>query len=149
MRRLLPFIFLLIFSVEAAAESVWLTTGLRSHHEKRDSNYQENNTGFGGEIEYSRSSSFIAGQYRNSFNRESTYLGYRWQPIHSEHWGLGTSNILITGYASYCNDQKQCKPTGTAYLIPVPTITYERSLFGVNVYFIPAVVTAIQLKVRF
>ena len=132
--------------VKADEESVWLTTGEWSRHDHNQScsadgsdchdKYRQNNTGVGLQIDFDRDVSSVLGWYNNSLRNESVYLGMTYAPIHVGGAKLGVMSAVATGY----------------YYVPVPIASiyasYEYERYGVNVFWLPDVVVAIQLKVK-
>jgi hypothetical protein len=135
-------LFLALYSMSARAEedqtNVWLLTGMSSYHNNRDAHYREQNTGFGVEIQTSDTTGIYAGNYMNSLNHHSSYLGYAWQPAELFGARVGFLGVIVTGYTK----------DGSPVIAPVPMASWEWKNFGINLYIAPGVVTAAQLKVK-
>ena len=119
--------------------SIWVSTIVRSYHADRVSKYNERNFGIEAEASFKGNLKFLTGEYRNSFNRHSNYIGVAWLPYSPKwndniHMGLGAAGV-----------------TGYKYSIAIlPIITYEniKYHFGINV--LPGIiVNAIQFKIGF
>lgn len=133
-------------TANADAESVWLTTGEWSRHDHNQScpsdgspchdKYRQNNTGVGLQIDFDRDVSSVLGWYNNSIRHESVYLGMTYAPLHVGNAKFGVMGSVATGY----------------FYVPVPIASvyasYESDQYGVNVFWLPDVVVAIQLKVK-
>lgn len=96
-------LFLLCFFCMPAFADAWLTVPLATHHVERHqadgSNWNERNVGVGLEFGTgSESPHLIAGTYRNSYYRDSRYLGAKWEPVHLGPFGIGATAVYATGY---------------------------------------------------
>lgn len=124
--RLVLLCFLFIAS-SAFAEGTYLTINGISHHFDRQHKYNETNVGLGVEQRLTADFSLNAGYYRNSFYKDTFYLGGSYTPLHLGPVGLGTSFARVTGY-------QEIK------WAVVPTIQYENEDgVGVNVMFLPPI----------
>ncbi len=132
---------------KADEETVWLTTGMWSRHDHNvncpvgqacKERYRQNNTGIGIELPQTEDWSVVAGWYNNSIHRETIYAGATYQPLHIGPTKFGVFGAMATGYADYFP------------AIPVGGLlgTVEEGKYGLNVMWLPNVVTAVQLKVR-
>jgi len=146
-------LFMVFFVMESRAdeESLWLTTGEWSRHDHNTDctawttpqcreKYRQNNTGLGIQFNLDADSSFVAGWYNNSVHRESVYMGMTYAPWHIGGAKFGVMGAMATGYTQY----------GFPPAIPIASLygSYEYERFGLNMFWLPTVVVAIQLKVK-
>lgn len=132
------------------SSQIWLTTGFRSYHFKRDAGYNENNAGIGLEWRFNPKQAVVVGGYDNSVRRNSRYLHYVWTPINLDPIRLGAAAGIIDGYP----DMNKGKLAFS--LIPVASLHFK--IFsheaGLNLVYIPTVTQrvdgslALQLKIR-
>ena len=135
-------------SARADGFQAWMNPGLLAYHFDRTKDYRERNWGIGVEAQFGPDHGAVLGNYINSENSRSQYVGYEWRPLHWQPGGAavsaGVAAILIDGYASV-ND-------GNWFLAPVPMLSVEGTRFGANFVFIPNVkhgsAVAVQLKLR-
>lgn len=124
---------------KADDEAVWLTTGEWSRHNNEDAHhYRQNNTGFGLQADLDEDRSLIAGWYNNSIHRETVYMGITWTPLHVGNAKLGLAGGMATGYDKFV----PAVPIGSIYG------SYEYERLGVNLFWLPSIVIAAQLKIR-
>lgn len=80
----------------------WLVVSGASHHfqpDRRD--WREVNPGIGAEREFTGTAWVAsAGYFRNSYDRNTFYLGGRWMPLEAGPFRLGAFGLLATGYPS-------------------------------------------------
>ncbi len=85
-----------------AAHRDWLTLSGLSHHfqpDRRD--WREVNPGAGLEREFTGTPwTASAGYFRNSYDRNTFYLGSRWMPLAAGPFRFGAFGLLATGYPS-------------------------------------------------
>jgi len=85
-----------------AAHRDWLTLSGLSHHfqpDRRD--WREVNPGAGLEREFTGTPwTASAGYFRNSYDRNTFYLGGRWMPLAAGPFRFGAFGLLATGYPS-------------------------------------------------
>ena len=85
-----------------AAHRDWLTLAGLSHHfqpDRRD--WREVNPGAGLEREFTGTPwTASAGYFRNSYDRNTFYLGGRWMPLASGPFRFGAFGLVATGYPS-------------------------------------------------
>jgi hypothetical protein len=128
-----------VLTVDARAdtESVWLTSGEWSRHTNEDVHkYRQNNNGVGVQADLNADSSIMMGWYNNSIHRETVYMGITYTPWHIGGAKFGGVYAMVTGYAKFVP------------AIPIASLygSYEYERVGVNVYWLPSVVVAVQLK---
>lgn len=121
--------------------TIWVSTIIRSYHFDRASNYHENNLGIEAEVFIKRDFKFLFGEYRNSFNKHSNYIGIAWLP-YTPKWNsnihMGISGDIITGY--------EYKYT----VVAIPIITYENIKYHFGINILPGIIiNAVQLKIGF
>lgn len=123
----------------ADEETVWLTTGMWSRHNaEAQHHYRQNNSGVGFQVDETRNLSVAFGQYQNSLNQPTTYGGITYAPLHIGNGKIGFMTVLATGYT----DKVPAVPLLSLYG------TYEYKRVGVNVFWLPSVVVAVQLKFK-
>ena len=85
-----------------AAHRDWLTLSGLSHHfqpDRRD--WREVNPGAGLEREFTGTPwTASAGYFRNSYDRNTLYIGGRWMPLAAGPFRFGAFGLLATGYPS-------------------------------------------------
>ena len=85
-----------------AAHRDWLTLSGLSHHfqpDRRD--WREVNPGAGLEREFTGTPwTASAGYFRNSYDRNTFYLGGRWMPLAAGPFRFGAFGLVATGYPS-------------------------------------------------
>jgi len=85
-----------------AAHRDWLTLAGLSHHfqpDRRD--WREFNPGAGLEREFTGTPwTASAGYFRNSYDRNTFYLGGRWMPLAAGPFRFGAFGLVATGYPS-------------------------------------------------
>lgn len=84
---------LLLCSVQAASAQTYLTVPGISYHGDRSTRWNEVNPGLG--IEHD---DIVAGYYRNSFDKDTVYVGYVWRPIKTRYLRAGLFSAFATGY---------------------------------------------------
>ncbi len=77
---------------------IWLNAGLLSHHFDRNRGYREDNYGFGAQVEFTPENALMLGEFRNSDNATSHYVGWLWQPI---QWGPVKLGGVAGGFDGY------------------------------------------------
>lgn len=143
-------ILFLFFHPNAFAddETIWLTTGEWSRHNHNvncpyagvpcQEKYRQNNTGVGFQYDLDKDRSLVAGWYNNSVHRETVYMGMTYAPLHLGRAKFGVMGAMVTGYTEFIP------------AVPIASIygSYEYERFGLNVFWLPSVVIAVQLKVK-
>ncbi|MFY9327595.1 MAG: hypothetical protein WAO76_06185 [Georgfuchsia sp.] len=129
---------------------VWLNPGLYSMHFNRNSDFRENNIGFGAEVLLTNDHSLMGGSFINSDRQRSYYGLYQWRPMHWEVFSTkvsaGIAAGVFDGYPKYKN--------GAWFAAALPLLSVEGERFGVNFAFIPTIphrmsgAVAIQVKLR-
>jgi hypothetical protein len=114
---------------QASAQEVWLSPGGLSWHQDRDAGYRERNPGVVLEIRQG-DHAVMAGEYRNSFNRDSKLLGYRYTFARWGNWGAGGTICIVDNY-----------PANEGRLVPcaAPSTFWERGPVNVTLFMIPPV----------
>lgn len=129
-----------------ARSEVWINPGMYSYHFQKDQNLNNNNWGIGLEYRFNTVASATFGNYRNSDNDRSSYLGIYYQPIVVGPVKLGVVAGWFNGYQSTNN--------GGWFPAVLPAITVEEGRFGANIFFIPTVgdkvhgAISLQLKIK-
>lgn len=88
--------------LQSAPHRDWLTLSGISHHfqpDRRD--WRETNPGFGFEREF-KDTPWVAsaGYFRNSYDRNTLYVGGRWMPLEAGPFRFGAFGLLASGYPS-------------------------------------------------
>lgn len=127
------------------AGELWLNVGGFSRHFDRQAGHNENNIGLGLEYRTSDELSFMAGSYRNSVRKNTTYAAVNWQPLSMGSFKLGAAVGLMNGYPAMNR--------GGTFFAALPMATYEGRRFGVNLGLIPSMkdvdgAVILQFKVR-
>lgn len=130
---------------EKPAGELWLNVGGFSRHFNRQAGHNENNVGLGVEYRTSEDLSFMAGSYRNSVRKNTTYAAVSWQPLSMGSFKLGAAVGLMNGYPAMNR--------GGTFFAALPMATYEGRRFGVNLGLIPSMkdvdgAVILQFKVR-
>lgn len=78
----------------------WLSVHGASYHLDRSQQWNETNPGIGAEYQAASTVSLLAGAYKNSYSRTTTYAGIGWQPeaLKLGPVQLGAVAGLATGY---------------------------------------------------
>ena len=131
-------ILLLCKPALAADDSLWLTSGLRSWHNNQDQEqFRENNNGIGLSYEMPHDINIVTGTYMNSDDKRTNYFGAMFQPLEIFGVHLGILGAFFTGYTS-----------ADFETTVIPMASYEYKSVGINLFWIPAKVTALQLKFK-
>lgn len=103
----------------------WLTISGVSHHFQSDRrDWREVNPGFGMEREFTGTPWVTsAGYFRNSYDRNTFYLGGRWMPLGIGPVRLGAYGLLATGYPSP--------------ILILPAASIQAGRFGANLVALP------------
>lgn len=114
----------------------WLVVTFASRHANHSRGYNEHNYGLGYEQEYTESVRFLGGFYRNSYRRESLYVGLNYSPYRVQReWFLGATVFIVTGYEN--------RPVPVVF----PSVMYETEKFGINIGPILPTVVGFQFKI--
>ena len=108
-----------------AAHRDWLTLSGLSHHfqpDRRD--WREVNPGAGLEREFTGTPwTASAGYFRNSYDRNTVYLGGRWMPLAAGPFRFGAFGLVATGYPSP--------------VLVLPTVSAQLGRVGANLIAVP------------
>lgn len=135
MKKLL--LILLLAGQTEAAYALDLTVPLGSYHFDRSKKWQEKNWGLG--VNYKN---YVAGYYKNSYDRDSIYIGYHWQPEkleYNRHLKAGLTMIAVSGYRS-------------SPVLLVPTVSVETTEVSADFLLAPALGKAtgfVGMQLRF
>jgi hypothetical protein len=110
---------------------LWLNPGLISYHFDQNKDFNSLNYGFGAEYKFSSVSSITAGTYRNSYYRQSNYIGAYWQPIDIGPIQIG---VVAGGFNGYPNTNN-----GGWFPAVLPALSVEGKLLGFNLIVIPTI----------
>lgn len=112
----------------ARAGNAWIACIATSHHFDRSKGYNERNWGCGVEYGVAQDTRLVAGAYRNSLFRESTYAGALWLPLQFGPAKAGFIGGVVNGY----------RANGGGFSpVVVPMITLEGHTVGINVLATP------------
>ena len=133
--------------IEPASKSeLWLNPGMYSYHYDKSQNFNDHNFGFGGEYKFSTIASLTVGEFRNSDNAHSKYVGIYWEPIAIGPVNFGLVGGGFNGYPATNN--------GGWFPALFPAATIEGDWIGANIFFIPTVgdkvhgAISLQLKIK-
>ena len=103
----------------------WLIASGASHHFQPDRRrWREFNPGVGFEREFTATPWVAsAGYFRNSYDRDTWYLGGRWMPLAAGPLRLGVFGLLASGYPSP--------------ILILPAISLQSGPVGVNLVALP------------
>lgn len=124
---LMPFLF--AFQSDCLAGETWLDLNLTSIHTKHEQHLNQENYGAGVEYHQSADVLYMAGAYRNSYDKNSVYALAGWTPIEFNKVKIGAVAGAITGYDA-CNN-------GGIAPIAAGLIRIEGNRIGVNIVLIP------------
>lgn len=113
----------------------WLVLTVGSRHSSRG--YNEHNWGLGIEHGFNDNWRGVFGTYRNSYYRQTVYVGAMYQPWRVLGWRVGGATFLASGY-----DRRPV-------LIPFPSLSYEQKDWGLNLGPILPTVVGFQVKFRY
>jgi len=127
----------------AHAGDTWIACSVRSYHVDRTRGYNERNLGCGLEHGVARDTRLVAGAYRNSLFKTSTYAGALWMPLSLGPASVGLIGGVVNGYRA--ND-------GRFSPIVLPMLALEHRSIGINLFAAPhykesPAVFGLQIKV--
>jgi hypothetical protein len=120
---------------------VWLNPGLLSYHFDQNKDFNSLNYGFGVEYRFSAVTSLTAGTYRNSYYRQSNYIGAYWQPFAIGPIHIG---VVAGGFNGYSNTN-----SGGWFPAILPAFTVEGDLIGFNLLVIPTIPNRVSGSLSF
>lgn len=130
----------------AQARSVWINAGFFSYHFERDKGLKGNNYGLGVQVALSQTNSVTGGEFRNSDDARSRYLGWIWQPYAIGPARFGLLAGAIDGYPRMQN--------GGWFPMVIPVVSFEYGAVGANFTLVPGYkdklhgAVAMQFKLR-
>ena len=137
-------------AAEAFVPQVWINPGLYSRHFNRDTNFRENNVGFGVEALFTSDHGAMAGSFINSDRGRTHFAAYEWRPLHTTVAGAALSAGVIAGafdgYPRYHD--------GGWFPAAMPVFALETRRVGVNFTIVPTLrdrlsgAIAVQVKLR-
>ena len=125
---------------------IWINPGMYSEHFEKNQNLNSNNWGVGLEYRFSSVASATIGNYKNSDNGHSSYIGVYYQPIAIGPVRLGLVGGGFNGYQSTNN--------GGWFPAILPALTIEEGRLGANLFLIPTVgdrihgAVSLQIKLK-
>lgn len=111
--------------------ALWINLGMYSYHFQRDQNLNNNNFGIGVEYRFNSIASVTLGNFKNSDNGHSSYVGIYYQPITMGPIKLGA---VVGGFNGY-----QSTNNGGWFPAALPALTIEEGRLGANLFYIPSV----------
>lgn len=140
-------LFGLILPALASADELWLDLSLTSIHSKPEQHLNQRNYGAGIEYHQGNDVLYMAGAFRNSYDRTSVYALAGWTPV---ELGLVKAGLLagaITGYPGLNNGRITPAVAGI--------VRIEGEYIGANLIIIPPaikdspVTVGIQIKFKY
>lgn len=125
---------------------LWINPGMYSYHFQKDQNLNNSNWGIGAEYRFNAVASVAIGNFKNSDNGHSSYVGIYYQPLAI---GMVKLGLVAGGFNGY-----QSTNNGGWFPAVLPALTIEDERIGLNVFFIPTVgdrvhgAISFQLKVK-
>ena len=125
---------------------IWVNPGMYSEHFQKNQNLNSNNWGLGLEYRFSTVASATIGNYKNSDNGHSNYVGLYYQPFAIGPVKLGIVGGGFNGYQTMNN--------GGWFPAVLPALTIEEGRFGANLFVIPTVgdsvhgAVSLQVKIK-
>jgi len=129
---------------------VWINPGLYSRHFNRNTDFRENNVGFGMEAIITPDHGAMAGSFINSDRGRTRYAVYEWRPLHTDFAGAALSAGVVAGafdgYPRYHD--------GGWFPAAMPMLAIETRRVGVNLTVVPTIkdrlsgAIALQVKLR-
>lgn len=128
-------------SVQSNNHALWLNAGFLSHHLQNDSRYNDRNGGLGIEWNLMPGYSLTAGQFNNSNDVTSHYVGAYLMPV---QWGPVRFGVAAGGFNGY--------PTykgGGWFAAAIPAMSVEGERWGLNVLYVPPVIPDVASVLSF
>lgn len=114
-----------LLSTPASADD-WLTISGYSYHLTRRNEYRADNPGLGWERHTpDQNVTYAAGYYRNSYDRDTFYLGGRWEPLELGPARFGVFLALASGYWTP--------------VVALPMVSIEHGPVGINLVAAPTI----------
>ena len=131
---------------QVEASSLWVSVTARSYHMNREIKHHESNFGVGLEYHFNKDWRAIVGEYDNSYNVHTNYIGGMWMPVDLSHgFRFGMMGVMANGYTN--GDPQHYAPAIT------PMFTYEGDRFGADLMTLVGGlhrgVIGLQVKVKF
>ena len=126
--------------------AIWINPGFYSAHFDTDKGLRNSNPGLGLEINLNEDWSATLGEFTNSNNARSNYMGAYYQPWHLGSWKFGVVGGAFNGYPKAFN--------GGWFPALLPVATLEKERLGLNIAFVPPLqdrlygAISFQLKLR-
>lgn len=125
-------------SARADDYGLWVTSGMHSwHHNASQSHYRDANYGIGIALAMPHDVDVVGGTYIDSDNRRSNYAGVMVQPLHLGGARFGALAVAVSGYTP-----------GHLSDVLMPMASYAYKWAGINLFWYPGKVTALELKAR-
>lgn len=134
-------LFVVVGVFHQSKADTWVSFGGVSHH-LSDGNYNERNGGLGIEHDLSKNWRLMAGMYKNSFRRDSLYVGGGYLPLRIGPVRLGAAGGMFSGYGE------------NAVFAAMGAAMIESKRWGLNILYMPKYsgqggLLAFQFKVKF
>ena len=126
--------------------AIWINPGFYSAHFDTDKGLRNSNPGFGVEVAINQDWSATAGEFINSNDARSNYVGAYYQAWHIASWKFGVVGGAFNGYPNAFN--------GGWFPALLPVATWEGERLGLNIAFVPPLqdrlygAISFQLKLR-
>ncbi len=114
---------------EFEADRLWVNAGFYSAHFDTNLGLRNANPGLGFEYRINNTWSATAGRFRNSNNADSHYAGVYYQPW---TWAGAKLGVVAGGFNGYPNAYG-----GGWFPAIIPTASWERGHWGLNVALVP------------
>src|ERR1700693_6003509 len=118
-------ILLLVFSLPAFGEELYVVGTLKSYHQDRAHHYNERNLGAGVEYHVNQDFRLVGEEYKNSFYKRSSYYGVAYLPFHRGDFSAGFLGVEVNGYEGHYS------------AVAIPVVSYGRGRFLANFIIIP------------
>ena len=116
-------------NISPDSHNLWISAGMISYHFNREANQRDLNWGYGIQSNLTNNVSVLGGNYINSKDARSNYLGMAWQPLvwHSVRIGLEVG--VIDGYPDIRH--------GGYFVAAMPCLSIHNDSIGVNITLVP------------
>ena len=109
--------------------NLWINGGMFSWHFDHDARFRDKNWGYGVQSDLSPAVSLLAGNFINSDNARSNYIGAAWQPLLWHGIRMGIAAGGFDGYPAMRN--------GGWFAAAIPWVSIRNDRFGVNLTLLP------------
>ena len=120
---------------------IWINLGFYSAHFDAQKGLRNANPGLGFEAPVNAQWSVTAGNFLNSDDQTSNYIGAYYRPVQIGHWRVGIVSGLFDGYPKAFN--------GGWFPAVLPTASWEASRWGLNIAVVPSIKNRLYGAVSF